>query len=100
VFVANNCNSLSNSQNTVACLSAQLLTAALNAANASNSCIVTVHDGINDANAWLMGITVDGAAGITYAGPTGDYHGLTSAQRNEALALKNVLVKYNEGGGC
>ena len=100
VFAANNCSNLSNAQNTVACLSAQLLAAELNVANASSSCIVTVHDGINDANAWLMGHTVDGVAGITYTGPPGNYHGLTSAQRNEGLALKNVLVNYNEGGGC
>ena len=82
------------------CLAAQLLTAELNVANLSSACIVTVHDGINDAKAWLGGVTVDSVAGIAYTGPAGDYHALTSAQRNEALALMNVLAAYNGSGSC
>ena len=68
-------------------------------ANISNPCIQTVHDGINDANSWLSGGTVDGVAGISYTGPTSTYT-LSTAQRNEALVLKNKLVNYNQGGGC
>jgi len=101
VFAANNCNlALNGSQNAVRCLAAQLLTAELNVANLSSACIVTVHDGINDAKAWLGGVTVDSVAGIAYTGPAGDYHALTSAQRNEALALMNVLAAYNGSGSC
>jgi hypothetical protein len=102
VFAANNCsNASSSSQNAVACLAAQLLGAELNVATGlSNSCIVTVPDGITDANSWLSGGIVDTVAGITYAGPTGTTYNLTSAKRNEALKLKNKLVNFNQGGGC
>lgn len=68
-------------------------------ANGSNTCIVTVADGINNANAFLSGLTVDGVTGISYTGPASSYT-LTTAQRNEALTLKNKLVNYNQGGGC
>ncbi|MFL5960257.1 MAG: hypothetical protein ACJ75G_08350 [Gaiellaceae bacterium] len=101
VFSANKCaQASSSSQNAVSCLAAQLLAAELNVAHGSDSCIATAHDGTNDASGWLAGLTVDGVAGITYTGPTGNYHGLTVAQRNEALALKGVLLNYNAGGGC
>jgi hypothetical protein len=101
IFAANNCSNASTSaQNAVACLAAQLLGAELNVANLSNPCIKTVTDGINDANKWLTGQTVDGVTGITYAGPPPASYTLTAAQRNEALTLKNKLVNYNQGGGC
>jgi hypothetical protein len=100
VIAANNCsNASSSSQNAIACLAAQLLAAELNVANVANSCIITVHDGINDANSFLKSGVVDGVTGITYTGPTGSYT-LSAAQRNEALVLKNKLVNYNQGGGC
>lgn len=101
VFSVNKCTQASsNSQNAVSCLAAQLLAAQLNVANGSDSCIVTAHDGTSDAGAWLAGVTVDGVAGITYTGPSGNYHTLTSSQRNEALALENVLTSYNGSGSC
>jgi hypothetical protein len=100
VFSLNNCSNASTSaQNALACLAAQLLGAELNVATGlANQCIVTVKDGIADANNWLKGTSVDAVAGVNYTGPT--TYTLTSAQRNEALALKNVLVNYNQGGGC
>jgi len=64
-----------------------------------NPCIVTVTDGISDANAFLKGLVIDGVTGIVYTGPTSSYS-LSSAQRNEALVLKNTVANYNEGGGC
>jgi hypothetical protein len=100
VIAANNCsNASSSSQNAIGCLAAQLLAAELNVANMPNPCIVTVTDGINDANAFLQGLVVDGVTGIVYTGPTGTYP-LSSAQRNEALVLKDKLANYNQGGGC
>ena len=71
----------------------------MNVAYGANSCIVTVADGVNNANSFLSGGTVDGVAGITYSGPASTYP-LTTAQRNEALLLKNKLVNYNQAGGC
>lgn len=89
VFRANNCsNASSSSQNAVGCLAAQLLAAELNVANTSNPCINTT---IATANAFLVS--------ISYVGPTGTYN-LSTTQRNTALALKNTLVNYNQGGGC
>lgn len=100
VIAANNCsNASTSSQNAVGCLAAQLLAAELNVADGANSCIVTVADGVNNANSFLSGGAVDGVAGITYNGPASTYS-LTTAQRNEALLLKNKLVNYNQAGGC
>jgi hypothetical protein len=100
VIAANNCsNASSSSQNAVGCLAAQLLAAELNVAFGSNACIVTVADGINNANTFLSGGLVDGVTGISYTGPASAYS-LSTAQRNEALVLKNKLVNYNQGGGC
>jgi hypothetical protein len=100
IIAANNCsNASTSSQNAIGCLAAQLLAAELNVANISNPCIVTVTDGINDANAFLEGLTVDGVTGIVYTGPNTSYT-FTGAQRNEALTLKNKLVNYNQGSGC
>jgi len=100
VIAANNCsNASSSSQNAVGCLAAQLLAAELNVAHGANACIVTAANGINNANSFLSSGTVGGVAGITYTGPSSSYS-LTTAQRNEALVLKNELVNYNQGGGC
>jgi hypothetical protein len=44
----------------------------------------------------FAGIT---ATGINYTGPSGAYS-LTSVQRNLAIALKDALDKYKNGGGC
>jgi hypothetical protein len=103
VFAANNCSS-SSSQNAIGCLAAQLLGAELNRANISNSCIDPV---IATANTFLTNppatsVTYGGytANSINYVGPTGNYSGISSTQRNLALALKNTLVNYNQGGGC
>jgi hypothetical protein len=103
VFAANNCSS-SGSQNAIGCLAAQLLGAELNRANISNSCIDPV---IATANTFLTNppvtsVTYGGftANSINYVGPTGNYSGISSTQRSLALALKNTLVNYNQGGGC
>lgn len=89
VFRANSCsNASSSSQNALGCLAAQLLAAELNVANVSNTCINTT---IASANTFL--------SGIPYIGPTGTYS-ISSTQRSTALSLKNVLVNYNQGGGC
>jgi hypothetical protein len=101
IISQNNCsNASSSSQNAIACLAAQLLAAELNVATGlSNSCIVSLHDGITDATNWLKGQTVDSVAGVIYVTPSTSYS-LPTVQRNEALALKNVLVNFNQGGGC
>ena len=51
---------------------------------------------LNGASVTFAGIT---ATGINYTGPSGTYS-LTSVQRNLAIALKDALDKYNNGGGC
>jgi hypothetical protein len=92
VIAANNCsNASSSAQNAVGCLAAQLLAAELNVAYGANACIVTAANGVNAANGFL--------SGIPYTGPTSTYS-LSTAQRAQALALKNELVNYNQGGGC
>ena len=92
VIAANNCsNATTSAQNAVGCLAAQLLAAELNVAFGANTCIITNANGINAANAFL--------STIPYIGPTSTYT-LTTAQRNQALTLKNELVNYNQGGGC
>ena len=73
-----------------------MLATELNLANGSNNCIAPV---VSKANSWLMGNTEDGVPGVIYAGPYVS-HTLTQAQRNEAIALKNPLDKFNNGGGC
>jgi hypothetical protein len=45
------------------------------------------------------GGAADGVTGISYTGPASTYT-LTTAQRNEALVLKNKLANYNQDGGC
>ena len=95
IFMAMNCAS-STSQNAIGCLAGQLLASELNLANGSPSCIAPV---VATANSWLAGNTEDGVPGVLYAGPSANYT-LTQAQRNEAIALKNQLAKYNLKGEC
>jgi hypothetical protein len=99
VFASNNCSNASTSgQNAFACLAAQQLAAELNVANGANFCIGGV---ISSANSFLSGGTVDGVAGRSYPGPGVSISpSVTTAQRNEALVLKNKLANYNQGGGC
>jgi hypothetical protein len=101
VFNAMNCSNTGTikqqNQNAIGCLAGHLLAAELNLANGSDTCIQST---VNDANSFLSGGTVDGVTGITYTGPTGNYSGLTAAQRAEAIKLKSALDKYNNGGGC
>jgi hypothetical protein len=95
IFTAMNCAS-STSQNAIGCLGGQLLASELNLANGSPSCIAPV---VATANSWLAGNTEDGVPGVLYAGPSAEYT-LTHAQRNEAIALKKHLAKYNSKGEC
>ncbi|MFL5963935.1 MAG: hypothetical protein ACJ757_13695 [Gaiellaceae bacterium] len=101
VFNAMNC---ANSNYAISCLAGHLLAAEYNIANKSNPCISGV---ITSANAFLTNptatsVTYGGytATSMNYTGPQPSYSGLTSAQRSLALALKNALDKYNNGGGC
>src|SRR5262249_23930108 len=96
VLNAMNC-SISSSQNAIGCLAGHLLATEFNLANNSDPCITPV---VTKANNFLKGQVVDGVTGIVYTGPSGNYSNLTAAQRSEAIALKNALDKYNNGGGC
>ena len=93
VWAVMNCsNSGSNStqnQNAAGCLAGHLLAAELNVANGAPTCISTT---IADANAFLIS--------IGYTGPSGNYSSLSSAQRAQAIGLKNALDAYNNGLGC
>ena len=93
VFNAMNCsNTGSNSQmnqNAIGCLAGHLLAAKLNFANTADPCIATA---ISAADAFLVT--------IPYIGPTGNYSGIGTTKRNQAIALKNPLDKFNNGGGC
>jgi hypothetical protein len=75
--------------NAIGCLAGHLLAAKLNVANGSDTCINAT---IAAADAFL--------ASIPYTGPTGNYSGITAAQRATAISLKNALDTYNNGGGC
>ena len=90
------CRASSTSQNAIGCLAGQLLASELNLANGAPSCIAPV---VATANSWLAGNTEDGVPGVLYAGPSANYT-LTQAQRNEAIALKKRLAKYNLKGEC
>ena len=68
----------------------------LNLKNHSDTCISAA---VARAQSFLTGGTVDGVTGVNYTGPSASYT-LTQAQRNEAIALKNPLDTYNNGGGC
>jgi hypothetical protein len=97
IFTAMNCGSaLSSSQNAIGCLAGHLLATELNLAHGSEVCISAT---VAKANSWLEGNTEDGVPGIVYEGPSVSYT-LTQAQREEAIALKNPLDIYNNGGGC
>jgi virginiamycin B lyase len=97
IFTSMNCGTASpSSQNAIGCLAGHLLASELNLANGSDKCIAAL---VAKANAWLSGTTQDGVPGLPYAGPYASYP-LTKGQRNEAIALKNPLDKYNNGGGC
>jgi len=93
VWAGMNCsNTGSNAQqnqNAAGCLAGHLLAAELNVANGAPGCISTT---IADANAFLIS--------IAYTGPGGSYTGLSSAQRAQAISLKNALDAYNNGLGC
>jgi hypothetical protein len=100
VFNSMNCGS-SRPNDAVGCLAGHLLASKLNVADLGDACIMPV---VNKANAFLKGESVTYAGitttGVNYAaGPSGTYK-LTEAQRSLAIALKNALDKYNNGGGC
>jgi len=88
VFDVMNCGNNSKQTNGAAgCLAGHLLAAKLNVANGGDTCINST---ILDADAFLTS--------LPYTGP-GTYS-LTAAQRADAIALKNKLDTYNNGGGC
>ncbi len=87
VFDNMNC-SASQPNNAAGCLAGQLLAAKLNVANGASACINAT---IASADSFLIG--------INYTGPAGSY-GLTDAQRQTAINLKNTLDNYNSGLGC
>ena len=93
VFNAMNCsNTGSNSQlnqNAIGCLAGHLLATKLNLANNSDPCITSV---VTAADTFL--------SGIPYIGPTGNYTGIGTVKRAQAITLKSALDKYNNGGGC
>jgi hypothetical protein len=70
------------------CLAGQLLAAKLNLAAGTDPCITQT---VAQADALLRS--------IGYAGPSGAYK-LSAEQRAEAIALKDALDIYNNGGGC
>jgi hypothetical protein len=87
--VWNNMNCSASSDNdALGCLAGHLLATELNRCNQSAPCIDST---IAAANAFL--------ASLGYTGPGGTYT-LTAAQRAQAIALKNALDTYNNGGGC
>jgi hypothetical protein len=93
VFNAMNCsNTGSNTQlnqNAIGCLAGHLLAAKLNLANNANPCIAPV---VALADTFL--------SGIPYTGPSGNYTGIGTVKRAQAITYKNALDKYNNGGGC
>jgi len=94
VFSAMSCsfsgNAANQNQQAIGCLAGHLLAAKYNRnINGSNPCINST---ITAADALL--------AGILYAGPTGNYKGISSATRASAISLKSALDAYNNGGGC
>ena len=99
VFNNMNCGS-SHPNSAVGCLAGHLLASKLNLKNGADSCIQAV---VTKADNFLKGQSVTygsiTATGVNYTGPNATYT-LTSAQRNLAIALKNALDKYNNGGGC
>jgi hypothetical protein len=94
-----NCSS-SSANGAIGCLAGHLLATKLNLKNNSSPCIASV---VAKTDAFLKGqsVTYAGitAVGINYVGPSASYT-LTSAQRNLAIALKDAMDKYNNGGGC
>jgi hypothetical protein len=90
VFAAANCSNTGNikqqNQNAIGCLAGQLLAAELNVANGADHCADAT---IAAANAFLIS--------IGYTGPTGNYSGITAAQRATAISLKTALDTFNNG---
>jgi hypothetical protein len=84
----------------VGCLAGHLLASELNVKFLTSPCIQPV---VEKADAFLRGQTVTyagiTATGVDYTGPSATYT-LTDAQHSLAIALKNALDKYNNGGGC
>jgi hypothetical protein len=101
VFNNMNCGS-SKPTDAIGCLAGHLLASKLNVEDLGDACIMPV---VNKTDDFLKGqsVTYAGitATGVNYnTGPQGNYSKLTDAQRSLAIALKNALDKYNNGGGC
>jgi hypothetical protein len=99
--VFNNMNCSSTQINAaIGCLAGHLLATKLNLKNLSSSCIQPV---VDKADAFLKGQVVSyggyTATGINYIGPNASYS-MNNNKRNLAIALKNAMDKYNNGGGC
>lgn len=87
VFDKANCSS-NKPNDAVGCLAGQLLAAELNVTVWSatpGACIAS-------GNTFLTG--------IFYIGPTGNYSGISAADRASAITLKTALDNYNHGFGC
>jgi uncharacterized repeat protein (TIGR01451 family) len=87
VFANMNCGR-SSPNDAAGCLAAQFLAANLNLKNGAGTCIAPT---LASADAFLVS--------IGYTGPNATYT-LTAAQRAQAIELKDVLDKYNNGLGC
>ena len=103
VFNNMNCGS-SQPNDAVGCLAGHLLATELNVKDMGDACIMSA---VNAATSFLKGqsTTYAGitATGINYTGPNANYTLSTTQanpQRSLAIAIKNALDKYNNGGGC
>ncbi len=99
VFNGMNCSS-SSALDAIGCLGGHLLATKFNVKNGSDACIQGVVDK-TDAFLKAQSVTYAGitATGVNYTGPAATYN-LSANQRNLAIALKDALDKYNNGGGC
>ena len=99
VFNNMNCGT-SKPNDAVGCLAGHLLATELNVKDMGDACITSAVDAatrfLKGQSTTYAGIT---ATGINYTGPNATYT-LSSTQRNLAIAIKNALDKYNNGGGC
>jgi hypothetical protein len=98
-------NAANQNQQAIGCLAGHLLAAKYNRnINNSNPCIDSVIGKADTflTNPPLTSVTFGGytANSINYTGPTGSYTGISTAQRNLAIALKSALDAYNNGGYC
>jgi hypothetical protein len=99
VFGTMNCSS-SSANGVVGCLAGHLLATKFNVKNSASPCIVPV---VAKADAFLKQQVVTYAGlmvtGVNYVGPNATYS-LNANKRTVAIALKDAMDRYNNGGGC